>query len=107
MPFNEDYLQTMETIREIGGTAAEEYASAQETTRDNGSGKNNVDWGGLVNGFAAAAQSWADSRRENGGRQWNDFKVEVDEGTQKTVLAVAVILAAAIVFFGIKQARKK
>lgn len=106
MPFNEDYQNAMDTIREIGGEAAQEYAAAQESGQHAGN-KQEINWGGLVNGFAAAAQNWANNRNSQGGRQWNDFKVEVDEGTQNTVLAVAVILAAAIVFFGIKQARKK
>lgn len=104
MPFNEDYKATMEAIKETGNEAAQVYAEYNQKADNNGE-KSGVDWGGLVNGFAAAAKEWAESRN-NGGRRWNDFKVEVDEGTQKTVLWAVAIIAGAIIFWAYKQANQ-
>ena len=110
MPFNEDYQRTMQQIAETGQTAAEVYAETQSNSaanKENTGGKSSVDWGALVNGFASAAQSYANSRNGDG-RQWNDFNVEakVDESTQKTIIFVVVILAAALIFYGIKTSKK-
>ena len=109
MPFNEDYQRTMQQIAETGQTAAAVYAETQTNSaanRENAGGRSSVDWGALVNGFASAAQSYAN--RNNSGREWNDFKVDatIDEGTQKTIIFVVVILAAALVYYGIKTSKK-
>ncbi|MBP5400752.1 MAG: hypothetical protein J6Y35_03895 [Bacteroidales bacterium] len=109
MPFNEDYQNVMNTIRETGSTAAEVYAeknTESAANNENTGGKSSVDWGKLVNSFAGAAQSYLDNRET--GRKWNDFKVNatIDEGTQKTIIIVVCILAGALVFFGLMNNKK-
>ena len=104
MPFDEDYEQTIKSVAEIGGSAAEAYTAAR--TNESGE-KTNVDWGKLVNSAAGALQQWQQNRTE-GSRQWNDFKVSasVDESTQKTIILVVCILAGSLVFFGLKHNKK-
>lgn len=107
MPFNEAYQQVMNKIAETGTTAAAEYAARNsEAGKENAGGQSSIDWGNLVNSFANAAQSYADNRQQ--GRAWNDFKVDatIDESTQKTIIFVVIVLAAALVYYGIKTAKK-
>lgn len=109
MPFNEDYQNVMNAIRETGSTAAEIYAETNTESaanKENTGGNSSVDWGKLVNSFAGAAQSYLDNRET--GRKWNDFKVDatIDEGTQKTIIIVVCILAGALIFYGIKTQKK-
>lgn len=111
MPFNEEYKEVMDRIAETGQSAAQVYAETHTESatgkESEGSGSKSVDWGSLVNSFASVAQNYANSRN-NGGRQWNDFNVKatVDESTQKTIIFVVVILAGALIFYGLKANKK-